>query len=560
MERSTSYFYPFFLLFVFFSLWSTANGASKGSDKVKEEIRELFFKNPADAVVMADSLLEVAISREDDQLIAECYYLLGVGNYYLTRVNLSSEYYKKALQSDYAKGDPVFAEKCWNNLGVNYDVMERIPEAFEAYMKSLVICEELNDQVGVGQCWINISLLDIKTANYERAESRLRKALEYFTRANDTLNKALCYQNFGKLYISKKEPDKALQYQLTALSLYRELNYYYGVAQMLMNISMNYIQRDDDEQARPYLDEALRVSEEIGASTLIADIYMEEAGMCKRKQKYDQAIDYMLKAKSLFIENGNNQAMEDLYLGIAGLYVITGNRKGYDQTMEEYFKVAAELKEKRALDRYEELRAIYETESKEKIIIKQAAEIRNKRTLLIASLLIIIILAFSTVVIVLMMIRMRRYIESLYQNNLALQHTNVFPVLQEEPVADNTEGSKLAELYNRIIHLMENEKLFCRNDLSVSDLSSALNTNDKYVSQAINTYSNNNFNAFVNAYRINEARRLITEHGKNISIKELADRVGFSSLNTFYKNFKEITGLTPSLYMDMSEKNAASER
>lgn len=165
------------------------------------------------------------------------------------------------------------------------------------------------------------------------------------------------------------------------------------------------------------------------------------------------------------------------------------------------------------------------------------------------------------------MIKMRKYIIALYQKNLDIKNAMTFPVKDipeaespttgasdmEEKKNSDTNSPKLAVLYNEIVRIFEEEKIFQKHDMSVSELSNKLNTNDKYISLAINNHGSGNFNAFVNAYRINEARKLIARYGKSISIKELADKSGYKSLNTFYKNFKEITGLTPSQYIDLSE-------
>jgi len=111
-------------------------------------------------------------------------------------------------------------------------------------------------------------------------------------------------------------------------------------------------------------------------------------------------------------------------------------------------------------------------------------------------------------------------------------------------------------LFNRIVSLMEEKKWFTQPNLSLSDFSVELGTNEKYISQAINTYSKTNFNVFVNRYRVDEAKRLMIASGDNLSIKQVAGDCGFSNNTTFYRQFKEITGLTPSTFLTMSAENS----
>lgn len=77
-----------------------------------------------------------------------------------------------------------------------------------------------------------------------------------------------------------------------------------------------------------------------------------------------------------------------------------------------------------------------------------------------------------------------------------------------------------------------------------------MGSNRKYISQAINRHSNINFNGLVNRLRVNEARRLMIEE-PNKSLGEVMDESGFSNRVTFYRQFKEITGFSPSEFQTL---------
>ena len=107
---------------------------------------------------------------------------------------------------------------------------------------------------------------------------------------------------------------------------------------------------------------------------------------------------------------------------------------------------------------------------------------------------------------------------------------------------------------------MEEEKLYLQPDLNISDLSARTGSNDKYISQAINNYSNGNFNSFLNRYRINHAKKRIIESGGTMSLKIVSAESGFNNHTTFYRQFKEITGLTPTQFTDMSRQPLNEDR
>ena len=80
----------------------------------------------------------------------------------------------------------------------------------------------------------------------------------------------------------------------------------------------------------------------------------------------------------------------------------------------------------------------------------------------------------------------------------------------------------------------------------------------KYVSQVINEHYGQNFNTFLNSYRIKEAckrRGDLVNYG-NFTIEAISESVGFKSRSTFVTSFKRITGLMPSQYQRMARKEA----
>lgn len=101
----------------------------------------------------------------------------------------------------------------------------------------------------------------------------------------------------------------------------------------------------------------------------------------------------------------------------------------------------------------------------------------------------------------------------------------------------------------KILTLMENEKLYLQNDIRISDLADRLGESSNHVSQIINSRMKKNFHDFINEYRVTEAKRLLAGPGiKTMTILGLATAAGFNSKSTFNKTFKGHTGMTPSEY------------
>jgi YesN/AraC family two-component response regulator len=59
-------------------------------------------------------------------------------------------------------------------------------------------------------------------------------------------------------------------------------------------------------------------------------------------------------------------------------------------------------------------------------------------------------------------------------------------------------------------------------------------------------YTKTSFITYINELRIKKALELLKD--TDLSIKDIAQRVGYNNLNYFYKNFKTVTGITPGIF------------
>ncbi len=115
--------------------------------------------------------------------------------------------------------------------------------------------------------------------------------------------------------------------------------------------------------------------------------------------------------------------------------------------------------------------------------------------------------------------------------------------LKEEilPAGKESEDSTL---FNIIQEKMQNERIFLQPGLSVVDLAKAIGSNRTYVSASINSQSSKSFAMYVNTYRVEYAKTIMKD-GK-LSIAQVAEMSGFASEESFRRNFRNITGKSPS--------------
>jgi AraC-like DNA-binding protein len=116
------------------------------------------------------------------------------------------------------------------------------------------------------------------------------------------------------------------------------------------------------------------------------------------------------------------------------------------------------------------------------------------------------------------------------------QHTGLTPAAAQ----------KLAD---KLSDLMQQEKLYLDNAISLDKLCERLNASRHHVSQVINQFQQASFFEYINRLRIAEAQRLLlTKTKEELNAIEIAYLVGFNNKVSFINAFKKQTGCTPTQY------------
>ncbi|WP_231590735.1 helix-turn-helix domain-containing protein [Hymenobacter terrenus] len=98
----------------------------------------------------------------------------------------------------------------------------------------------------------------------------------------------------------------------------------------------------------------------------------------------------------------------------------------------------------------------------------------------------------------------------------------------------------------KLLRLMAEEQPWLEPELTLAELAHRLRTNTSLLSHVINTGCGQNFNDFVNSYRVVEAERKLQDPRlAHYSLVGIALECGFNSKSTFNRVFKKLTGRTP---------------
>lgn len=114
-------------------------------------------------------------------------------------------------------------------------------------------------------------------------------------------------------------------------------------------------------------------------------------------------------------------------------------------------------------------------------------------------------------------------------------------------------------IYTELKELEKNSEFYLQPEVSLTRLSTLLNTNTKYLSYVIRKYYEKNFNNYINDLRIYYILKQLQEKSEysQYKISYLAQETGFSSHSKFSSEFKRVTGIAPSVFIKKLEKEEA---
>lgn len=115
-------------------------------------------------------------------------------------------------------------------------------------------------------------------------------------------------------------------------------------------------------------------------------------------------------------------------------------------------------------------------------------------------------------------------------------------------------------LKKKLLTVFKKDKIYRNSDLKITQVSIQLQTNRTYVSNLINNDFACSFSEFVNQFRLLEAKQLLANPSTNhLSLDSISESVGFGSLGTFIRVFKESEGITPGHFRDKNMMQAKVE-
>lgn len=137
--------------------------------------------------------------------------------------------------------------------------------------------------------------------------------------------------------------------------------------------------------------------------------------------------------------------------------------------------------------------------------------------------------------------------------------------VQEKPLSEQglskEEATPILPDFELIDHLeayLSKSKIYLETGLTLSKLAVAADIPSYKLSELLNSHYEQNFNAYVNVWRIKYiVQRLEIGDHKFLTLEALANEAGFTSRNSFFTAFKKQMGVSPSSYISTLKLESA---
>lgn len=142
-----------------------------------------------------------------------------------------------------------------------------------------------------------------------------------------------------------------------------------------------------------------------------------------------------------------------------------------------------------------------------------------------------------------------------------IQYPSIYTVLEpaiNTPVSNQEQATSSRGLsWEKLKSVVVSEKYYIRSEINIEDMAKYLKVGRTTLSGYINKEENMSFHTWINILRIEEAKQLI-RNNHDLSVMQIAERIGYSESSHFSRQFKHITGESPSVWRQRQFQNEQS--
>jgi tetratricopeptide (TPR) repeat protein len=451
--------------------------------------------------------------------------------------------------------------EAYNAIGTIYLLLCDYRDAYESFIKALVISEKANDESYKSRIYNNIGNIYSSFNKFDLAETYYLKALQ---QCQDSIGKIILLNNLGAIELDNGKSDTAFYYLNESLQMSKQHNDIYSYS-TLNNLGLYYQKEKQFSAALSYFRLSLEKAKMNHKILKEAEVLSNLGTLFFEINKMDSALFYIDLSNVIAEKNSFFKISAENYLTLSKIEKSKGRNKDALVFFEKHANLKDSIFNVEKFGEINQLQRLYEisktNQQIEQLVIEKKIKSRTiyyQKIIWIITLCILLLVSLGLLFIYIQKRNLSTAYQTLFEKNLEIMdlkkdHSSEKDSEKYKKNMPDNDGQN--ELLDKIFAIMEDIPVICDPKFSIDKLATLVESNNTYVSQVINNILKKNFRSLLNSYRIQEAQRFFSAPDiAKYTIEAVALNVGFRSRSAFRDAFKEITGVSPNLYIKLMQK------
>jgi serine phosphatase RsbU (regulator of sigma subunit) len=310
----------------------------------------------------------------------------------------SLAYSTKALELakklDYKKGMGL----AYNQMGTYYSTTANFPKALESLVQALKIYEGMSDKRHLVTVCTDMGNVFFSQGNIPESYEYYKRALALSQETGFKVGVTHAIHNIAGCFYMEKKYDSCFAYMKKYIALSRELGRQADVIEAMANIGGLYASLNNMDLAMQYMDSSLHFCIRERNLTQVCRILSDEASIYSGTGENEKAVKLYLMAIDTAFKVKDNATRQEIYKSLSATYAdMKSFDRAYDFLLRGYL-LKDSIFNSDINKQIAEMKTKYESEKKDKEIIKKNAEIKasdmQRNGVLIGLLLVALLAVF----------------------------------------------------------------------------------------------------------------------------------------------------------------------
>lgn len=504
------------------------------------------------------------------------YYLnkQGMAVFKMGEFELSDKFAQSALNIIPKTTDSIVISETWQLKAYTSNRKGEFDTAVYYSKKLLRYAIAHKDDKKQGIALTSLATLLMQNGQYREALGYNIEANKLYRKTNDISLQTVSEYNIGLAYLNLKILDSSLYYLFKSLNTNKKSPKADLEVYILGTIADCYLFKKDTPLWKKYQLLTSEAAEKTGNQQFVSMGFSQLGQHELQESNFKSAYVYLIKAHNALVKQPF--PMQQIKVDSL-LYITTKLQKQYAAALqwhESYAQLQQKIFTTKQTASLNKAYAKIASYKKDKIILEKEQQLTKAKNKV--AFLIFILIAFIAIVVLNYFYRnkLNNYKRHLFHKNKELDQQFYLSRLSFESLVAEKSGNnsnidninfanecgqkeRSIELYQRLLDLLESEKIYLDPEVNAKTLENLLGTNKKYLYEAIKQCSGTNLRGLFNRYKVNNVKEMMEKAitSRSIfSLNQYSVSSGFNSSTSFYRVFRQYTGLTPSGYFFQLKK------